>query len=174
MVIQVINFVDSSLNQRAPAGHKSAETPIGNESSHIHCFVQFSSQSPPVRSITIVQYCFRHRLHLYNQSHCCTICFSTQIVPNSIYHNSSILFSTQTRVYDRSCSCFWVVFITDYTQSNWSRHLSFVFSVERSCRLVMSLSCLAFIIDHNQSNQSLLFIIFFGIDHIYTFDYIIV
>nr|CAN82563.1 hypothetical protein VITISV_039811 [Vitis vinifera] len=29
----VINFVDYSLNQRAPAGHESAETPIGNESS---------------------------------------------------------------------------------------------------------------------------------------------
>nr|CAN77809.1 hypothetical protein VITISV_017601 [Vitis vinifera] len=28
----VINFVDYSLNQRAPAGHESAETPIGNES----------------------------------------------------------------------------------------------------------------------------------------------
>ena len=32
MVIQVINFVDYSLNQRAPTGHESAETPIGNES----------------------------------------------------------------------------------------------------------------------------------------------
>ena len=31
MVIYVINFVDYSLNQRAPAGHESAETPIGNE-----------------------------------------------------------------------------------------------------------------------------------------------
>ena len=33
MVLQVINFVDYSLNQGAPAGHKSAETPIGHESS---------------------------------------------------------------------------------------------------------------------------------------------
>ena len=32
MVIQVINFVDYSLNQRAPTGHEPAETPIGNES----------------------------------------------------------------------------------------------------------------------------------------------
>ena len=32
MVISVINFVDYSLNQRAPAGHESVETPIGNES----------------------------------------------------------------------------------------------------------------------------------------------
>ncbi|RVW23221.1 hypothetical protein CK203_100442 [Vitis vinifera] len=31
-VASVINFVDYSLNQRAPAGHESAETPIGNES----------------------------------------------------------------------------------------------------------------------------------------------
>ena len=29
MVIQVINFVDYYLNQRAPAGHESAERPIG-------------------------------------------------------------------------------------------------------------------------------------------------
>nr|CAN74348.1 hypothetical protein VITISV_025827 [Vitis vinifera] len=29
---EVINFVDYSLNQRAPAGHESAETPIRNES----------------------------------------------------------------------------------------------------------------------------------------------
>ncbi|KAL6326187.1 hypothetical protein AAG906_001582 [Vitis piasezkii] len=28
----VINFVDYSLNQGAPAGHESAETPIGHES----------------------------------------------------------------------------------------------------------------------------------------------
>nr|CAN65224.1 hypothetical protein VITISV_011152 [Vitis vinifera] len=28
----VINFVNYSLNQRAPAGHESVETPIGNES----------------------------------------------------------------------------------------------------------------------------------------------
>ena len=27
-----INFVDYSLNQGAPAGHESAETPIGHES----------------------------------------------------------------------------------------------------------------------------------------------
>ena len=27
-----INFVDHSLNQGAPAGHESAETPIGHES----------------------------------------------------------------------------------------------------------------------------------------------
>ena len=32
MVLQVINFVDYSLNQGAPAGHESAETPIGHES----------------------------------------------------------------------------------------------------------------------------------------------
>ena len=32
MVISVINFVDYSLNQGAPAGHESAETPIGHES----------------------------------------------------------------------------------------------------------------------------------------------
>ena len=32
MVLKVINFVDYSLNQGAPAGHKSAETPIGHES----------------------------------------------------------------------------------------------------------------------------------------------
>ena len=32
MVIWVINFVDYSLNQGAPAGHQSAETPIGHES----------------------------------------------------------------------------------------------------------------------------------------------
>ncbi|RVW18435.1 hypothetical protein CK203_110492 [Vitis vinifera] len=32
LVSVVINFVDYSLNQRAPAGHESAETPIGNES----------------------------------------------------------------------------------------------------------------------------------------------
>ncbi|RVW26117.1 hypothetical protein CK203_115844 [Vitis vinifera] len=31
----VINFVDYSLNQRAPAGHESAETPIGNESNGV-------------------------------------------------------------------------------------------------------------------------------------------
>ncbi|RVW70557.1 hypothetical protein CK203_059262 [Vitis vinifera] len=30
--LKVINFVDYSLNQRAPAGHESVETPIGNES----------------------------------------------------------------------------------------------------------------------------------------------
>ncbi|RVW64528.1 hypothetical protein CK203_040363 [Vitis vinifera] len=30
--LQVINFVDYSLNQGAPAGHESAETPIGHES----------------------------------------------------------------------------------------------------------------------------------------------
>ena len=32
MVLYVINFVDYSLNQGAPAGHESAETPIGHES----------------------------------------------------------------------------------------------------------------------------------------------
>ena len=32
MVLKVINFVDYSLNQGAPAGHKSVETPIGHES----------------------------------------------------------------------------------------------------------------------------------------------
>ncbi|RVW62039.1 hypothetical protein CK203_064781 [Vitis vinifera] len=31
----VINFVDYSLNQGAPAGHESAETPIGHESTSI-------------------------------------------------------------------------------------------------------------------------------------------
>ncbi|RVW21540.1 hypothetical protein CK203_110904 [Vitis vinifera] len=31
-VASVINFVDYSLNQRAPVGHESTETPIGNES----------------------------------------------------------------------------------------------------------------------------------------------
>nr|CAN66575.1 hypothetical protein VITISV_016963 [Vitis vinifera] len=32
MLQTVINFVDYSLNQGAPAGHESAETPIGHES----------------------------------------------------------------------------------------------------------------------------------------------
>ncbi|RVX02785.1 hypothetical protein CK203_016388 [Vitis vinifera] len=34
---KVINFVDYSLNQGAPAGHKSAETPIGHESKWRRC-----------------------------------------------------------------------------------------------------------------------------------------
>ncbi|RVW30108.1 hypothetical protein CK203_104520 [Vitis vinifera] len=33
--LKVINFVDYSLNQRAPAGHESVETPIGNESNGV-------------------------------------------------------------------------------------------------------------------------------------------
>nr|CAN71848.1 hypothetical protein VITISV_006690 [Vitis vinifera] len=32
---KVINFVDYSLNQGAPTGHKSAETPIGHESNGV-------------------------------------------------------------------------------------------------------------------------------------------
>ncbi|RVW66460.1 hypothetical protein CK203_065763 [Vitis vinifera] len=34
-MVKVINFVDYSLKQGAPAGHESAETPIGHESNDI-------------------------------------------------------------------------------------------------------------------------------------------
>ncbi|RVW18638.1 hypothetical protein CK203_104264 [Vitis vinifera] len=44
----VINFVDYSLNQGAPAGHKSAETPIGHESNGAVAGDRTSNQMVPL------------------------------------------------------------------------------------------------------------------------------
>nr|CAN82307.1 hypothetical protein VITISV_011996 [Vitis vinifera] len=44
----VINFVDYSLNQGAPAGHESAETPIGHESNGAVAGDQTSNQMVPL------------------------------------------------------------------------------------------------------------------------------
>ena len=39
-----INFVDYSLNQRAPVGHESAETPIGNHESCLQFKTKFGNK----------------------------------------------------------------------------------------------------------------------------------
>ncbi|RVW87088.1 hypothetical protein CK203_048339 [Vitis vinifera] len=50
-LFRVINFVDYSLYQGAPAGHKSAETPIGHESPSLSSSEEKSSDNPRLRRV---------------------------------------------------------------------------------------------------------------------------
>ena len=60
MVLEVINFVDHSLNQGAPAGHESAETPIRHESNGAVVGDQTSNQMVhlPLPLLGTNQQCF--------------------------------------------------------------------------------------------------------------------
>ena len=65
------------------------------------CSISFSTQTVTVRSVTTVQFSFQRRSHLYNESHSYPIWFLSQSTLDSISHDSSVSFSTQT-LHDRS------------------------------------------------------------------------
>ena len=54
--------------------------------SHIIVLIGFRNRSCPIESITITQFCFQRRPHLYDQSHSCLIWPSSKWAPNPIYH----------------------------------------------------------------------------------------
>ena len=121
----------------------------------------------------IVQYRFRHRLHLYNRSRRSPLQFSSQTTPSPISHDYSLPFSTQTTFVPLVTSLSYLVFNIDYTWSERYRQFGFDFGVNQTYRLVMSLSCLVFITDPTWSDQSQQFNFVFGIDRICTISHIV-
>ena len=58
--------------------------------SHIAILSGFHHSGDLIRSVVTVQYCFRHRPYLYDQSHQCSIWFSSQMTLGLIGHDNSI------------------------------------------------------------------------------------
>ena len=84
-----------------------------------------------IRSVTTIQYHFQHRLHLYYQSCCCPVLFSSQMVLDSINLGNSIQFSTWTVPVRSVTSLPYLVFIANRTRSDMFKQFSFGFDVDQ-------------------------------------------
>ena len=103
--------------------------------SYIVVLSGFNHRPHRFQSIMTTQFCFQLGLYLYDQSHHCPVQFLSQIVLGSISHDSSISFSTQTRLILSVTSLSYHVFITNYTPSNRSRQFSFVFGIDHTYKI---------------------------------------
>ena len=103
----------------------------------------FYHGSHPIRLTMITQYHFWGKPYLYDQSSRCPIQFSLQTLPNHIRPYNLVLVLKYTKPIWLVTSLSYLIFITCYIQSDRSRQLSFIFSVNRTCTVnhVVALSC---------------------------------
>ena len=88
-----------------------------------------------IQLVTVAQFHFRCRLHLYDQSYTCSIWFSSHSTLDPISHDSFILFSTQIVPIQTVTSLSYLVFVTYYNRSDRSRQFSIISGVERTCTI---------------------------------------
>ena len=104
--------------------------------SHIVVLFGFCHKLYPVRSITIVQYHFRCKLHMSVWSHQCPIWFLSLTIPSQSIMTTQFHLRHRSHLYDRSVkslSC--MVFLIGHTQSDRSWQFSFGFGLDQTYKI---------------------------------------
>ena len=89
--------------------------------------VSFQHRLHLTEQVPAIQFWFRHRLDLYNQSRPCLVQFLSQTKPDSISHRSSVLFLTSTAFLRIDMQQSYLVFVIVSTRFDQSRQFSIIF-----------------------------------------------
>ena len=141
-LVFIIDHTQSNMSRQFSFDFDIDQTYIIN---HVVVLSGFCHRLDSFRLITITQFCFRSRPHLYDQSHSRHIWISLELALKLINHNSSILWKHRAHLYNRSCRFpIWFSSQTVLGQIDHDNLVSFS-AYNPPSRSIISLSCLVFI-----------------------------
>lgn len=141
---------------------------------HVNLLCHFHHRRHPACSFMTIQFHFLRRLHLYYQSSCCLILFSSQTAPCPIGPYSLVSFLAYTTPVPSVTFLSCIVFITNRTLSNRSQQFIFIFGLYNT-RMIDHVNVVChFHHRPHASDQLWLFNFIFYVNHTFTIDQIVV
>ena len=115
--------------------------------SHVVILSSIHHSWDSIHLVTIVQYHFQHKLHLYDRSHHCLVQFSSQKTTSLIGHENLVSFSTQTLSVQLVMQLSYLVFVIVSTRFDRSRKFNIIFEGDRTFTISHVIFLLVFVIN---------------------------